>query len=93
MVQSFALAALAFQDQPAGVGDLRRSPCFGGLATAFDNPARRSYVVEMVPEDQVTNAVSLNSALMTGVPDHRPRARRRSWSSPSGSAGRSCSTA
>jgi predicted MFS family arabinose efflux permease len=32
---------------------------------AFDNPARRSFVVEMVPEDDVTNAVSLNSALMT----------------------------
>jgi MFS family permease len=36
----------------------------GGFATAFDNPARRSFVVEMVPEDHVNNAVSLNSALM-----------------------------
>jgi MFS family permease len=32
---------------------------------AFDNPARRSFVVEMVPPDRVNNAVSLNSALMT----------------------------
>ena len=40
--------------------------CFGGFATAFDNPARRSFVVELVPEEHVTNAVSLNSALMTG---------------------------
>ncbi|MEP6623379.1 MAG: MFS transporter, partial [Acidimicrobiia bacterium] len=31
----------------------------------FDNPARRAFVVEMVPEDDVQNAVSLNSALMT----------------------------
>ena len=38
----------------------------GGFATAFDNPARRAFVVEMVPDDQVQNAVSLNSALMTG---------------------------
>jgi MFS family permease len=38
----------------------------GGIATAFDNPARRAYVVEMVPEANVQNAVSLNSALMTG---------------------------
>ena len=38
----------------------------GGFATAFDNPTRRAFVVEMVPEDHVQNAVSLNSALMTG---------------------------
>lgn len=37
-----------------------------GLITAFDNPARRAFVVEMVPEDLVPNAVSLNSAVMTG---------------------------
>jgi len=40
---------------------------FGGVATAFDNPARRSFVVEMVPEESINNAVSLNSALMTGA--------------------------
>ena len=38
---------------------------FGGLCMAFDNPARRAFVVEMVPEDMVHNAVSLNSAMMT----------------------------
>jgi MFS family permease len=65
MVQSFALAALAFQDSPP-VWAIYLIATFGGMATAFDNPARRSYVVEMVPEDQITNAVSLNSALMTG---------------------------
>lgn len=65
MFQSFALAALAFQDNPP-VWAIYLIAFFGGLATAFDNPARRSFVVEMVPEDQITNAVSLNSALMTG---------------------------
>jgi MFS family permease len=65
MVQSFALGALAFQDNPQ-VWAIYVIALFGGVATAFDNPARRSYVVEMVPEDQITNAVSLNSALMTG---------------------------
>lgn len=65
MVQSFVLAAIAFQDHPP-VWAIYLVAGFGGLATAFDNPARRSYVVEMVPEDQITNAVSLNSALMTG---------------------------
>jgi MFS family permease len=65
MLQSFVLAALAFQDHPP-VWLIYVVAAFGGLATAFDNPARRSFVVELVPEDQITNAVSLNSALMTG---------------------------
>ena len=65
MVQSLALATLAFQDHPP-VWAIYVIAFFGGVATAFDNPARRSFVVEMVPEEQITNAVSLNSALMTG---------------------------
>ncbi len=65
MLQSFALAAVAFQDHPQ-VWMIFVIAAIGGTTTAFDNPARRSYVVEMVPETDVTNAVSLNSALMTG---------------------------
>jgi MFS family permease len=64
MAQSFALAALAFMDHPPLNGLYAVAFC-GGLAMAFDNPARRSIVVEMVDEDRVNNAVSLNSALMT----------------------------
>jgi MFS family permease len=64
MVQSFALGALAFQDHPP-VWTVYLIASLGGVATAFDNPARRSFVVEMVPEDDVNNAVSMNSALMT----------------------------
>jgi MFS family permease len=37
-----------------------------GVLTAFDNPTRRAFVVEMVPAVDVPNAVSLNSAVMTG---------------------------
>ncbi|MGV9275309.1 MFS transporter [Streptomyces griseosporeus] len=33
-----------------------------GLATVVDNPARQSFVTEMVGRDQLQNAVSLNSA-------------------------------
>ena len=65
MVQSFVMAALAFMDHPP-VAAIFAVAFIGGVATAFDNPARRSFVVEMVPEDHVSNAVSLNSALMTG---------------------------
>jgi MFS family permease len=65
MVQSFALASLAFMHHPPLIG-LYVVALAGGFATAFDNPARRAFVVEMVPETHVQNAVSLNSALMTG---------------------------
>lgn len=65
MVQSFALAFVAFMDHPSVVA-IYVIAIFGGVATAFDNPARRAFVVEMVPGSDVQNAVSLNSALMTG---------------------------
>ncbi|MGB3412781.1 MAG: MFS transporter [Microthrixaceae bacterium] len=65
MLQSFALAFIAFSDNPPVVG-IFVIAFFGGLVTAFDNPSRRSFVVEMVPIEKVNNAVSLNSALMTG---------------------------
>lgn len=37
-----------------------------GVINAFDNPARRGFVTELVEPDQITNAVSLNTAVMTG---------------------------
>ena len=37
-----------------------------GVLTAFDNPTGRAFVVEMVPTTDLANAVSLNSAVMTG---------------------------
>lgn len=33
-----------------------------GIATAIDNPARQTFVSEMVPRDSLSNAVALNSA-------------------------------
>ena len=37
-----------------------------GIITAVDNPVRRAFVVELVAEQHVPNAIGLNSALMTG---------------------------
>ncbi len=37
-----------------------------GLINAFDNPARRGFVTELVPKADIGNAVSLNTAVMTG---------------------------
>src|SRR5690242_845685 len=65
MVQSFGLATVAFMHHPP-VAAIFAIAIAGGCATAFDNPARRSFVVEMVDDEDINNAVSLNSALMTG---------------------------
>jgi MFS family permease len=64
MLQSFVLAAVAFMPDPP-VAAIYVVAVFGGFAMAFDNPARRAFVVEMVGPEDVQNAVSLNSALMT----------------------------
>lgn len=64
MAQSFALAALAFSGDPPVLA-IYAVALIGGITVAFDNPARRAFVVEMVPLDDMQNAVSLNSALMT----------------------------
>lgn len=37
-----------------------------GVVNAFDNPARRGFVIELVEPDEITNAISLNTAVMTG---------------------------
>lgn len=37
-----------------------------GTANAFDNPSRRVVITELVGETEMANAVSLNSALITG---------------------------
>jgi MFS family permease len=66
MAQSFVLAALAFTHNPPVLA-IYAVALAGGFATAFDNPARRAFVVEMVPEADMQNAVSLNSALMTSA--------------------------
>jgi MFS family permease len=66
MSQSFALAVLAFSGDPPVVA-IYAVALVGGITVAFDNPARRAFVVEMVPADDMQNAVSLNSALMTSA--------------------------
>ncbi len=38
-----------------------------GIVTAIDNPARQSFYAEMVGPRELTNAVSLNAAVMTGT--------------------------
>ncbi len=65
MIQSIALAVLVFAGA-ATIPAVYALAAVQGVLTAFDNPCRRAFVVEMVPPEDVSNAVSLNSALMTG---------------------------
>ncbi len=63
MIQSFALAILAFMPNPP-------LPAFfvlavlGGILLSFDNPLRRSFVPEMVREEDIANSVVLNSLVI-----------------------------
>ncbi len=65
MLQSLVLGILVMTGR-ASVGLLLVMATIQGILTAFDNPSRRAFVVEMVPPTHVANAVSLNSTVMTG---------------------------
>ena len=90
MAQSFGLAILAFWPG-APLWSFYAVAVAGGVMLAFDNPTRRAFVSEMVPETHVKNAVSLNAALMTSS-RISGRPSRDCCRSPSGSAGASRST-
>lgn len=64
--QSAALAVLAFSGDPPLIA-VYAVAVVGGFVLAVDSPARRAFVVELVDEALVSNAVSLNSALMTSA--------------------------
>jgi len=63
--QALVLAMLDFAGR-ASVGAVYALALVLGVANAFDNPARRGLVVELVDRDDISNAMSLNTAVMTG---------------------------
>ena len=63
MCQSCALAILAFMHD-APLGAFYAAALVGGCTLAFDNPLRRSFVNEMVPLEDVPNAVTLYSVMV-----------------------------
>ena len=63
MCQSIALAVLAFTHN-APVGAYYVIAAAGGCLLALDNPVRRSFVNEMVPIEDVPNAVTVYSAMV-----------------------------
>jgi MFS family permease len=63
MAQSASLAVLAFMPSPS-LALLYALALAGGVLLAFDNPLRRSFVPEMVSQDQLPNAVVLYSTIV-----------------------------
>ncbi len=61
LVTSLLLAALVLLDV-ATLGQVYAIALLQGVITAIDNPARQSFVSEMVPREKLANAVALNSA-------------------------------
>ncbi len=62
MTQSAGLAVMAFMPHPSLAG-LYALAAAGGIFFAFDNPLRRSFITEMVPPEDIPNAVVLNSVM------------------------------
>jgi MFS family permease len=63
-VQAAAIAALDFAGALT-IGAIYVLTLVLGVINALDNPARRGFVTELVPEEQIASAVSLNTATMT----------------------------
>jgi MFS family permease len=64
MMQSFALAALAFSGHIA-VWHVAALSVLQGIINAFDTPARQAFLIEMVQERSVlSNAIALNSTMV-----------------------------
>jgi MFS family permease len=63
MMQSVGLAVLAFLPHPPLFG-LYALALAGGMVLSLDNPLRRSFVTEMVPEGELANAVVLYSTIV-----------------------------
>jgi MFS family permease len=63
MAQSAGLAVLAFMPHPPLPG-LYILAIAGGVVLSFDNPLRRSFVTEMVPREDIPNAVVLYSTIV-----------------------------
>ncbi|MDA0370209.1 MAG: MFS transporter [Actinomycetota bacterium] len=63
--QALVLAVLDFAGA-VNVGAIYVLSFVLGVAGALDNPARRGLVAELVPSADISNAMSLNTAVMTG---------------------------
>ena len=66
MTLAFALAALTLGGT-VRVWHVGVLAALGGIVSAFDLPARQSFLVEMVGREDLANAIALNSTLFNGA--------------------------
>ncbi len=66
MVLAFLLAALVWTDVVRAWHILVLA-ALGGVAMAFDMPARQAFMVEMTSREDLMNALSLNSSIVNGA--------------------------
>ncbi len=66
MVLALALAALTLTGV-VQVWQIFALATMLGLANAFDIPARQAFVAELVPRDDLVNAIGLNSSMVNGA--------------------------
>jgi MFS family permease len=62
MVLAFVLAALTFTGRVQAWHIVALATCLG-VANAFDTPTRQSFAIELVPRDDLTNAIALNATM------------------------------
>jgi len=66
MVEALILAALVWTHTVA-VWQVMVLATFVGIVSAFDIPARQSFMVELVGKEDLVNAIALNSSLFNGT--------------------------
>ena len=64
-LQAFALAVLVFSGH-VSVEAVYVLSAFLGIVTAIENPSRRGLITEIIPLEDLSNGMSLNTATMTG---------------------------
>jgi len=66
MLTAFVFAGLVWTGK-IQTWEILTLAAFGGLAMAFDMPARQAFMVEMTSREDLMNAVSLNSSIVNGA--------------------------
>jgi MFS family permease len=67
MIESFALAALAFT-HTINIWNIIALTMFQGAINALDMPARQSFMIQMIEDrDDLPNAIALNSSMVNGA--------------------------
>ena len=76
-LRDFPIVALSVAYELEMPGTIKLLAVFLGCLTAFEVPARQSFVVELAGKEDLMSAIALDSSPFNMLPDHRPGHRRR----------------